>query len=210
MPFEASDVSYQIDFLGNDVDGVPYSGGVACADVQLNPDTQWGWNYVITALPGTEAGAGPAFSRYRLTATVSKEGEADQVYTTQFAVNMKALDIADNLPAKTLTLTGSRFQLDYSDDKQYALPLPGILLGGKTLPDNIWLKVYNIERSGNQSEWGFLLDDEDGQKRRDILQGTPVLSSFEWDSAESLKMRYVIDYGNLRWEAPFQVRHRRG
>ena len=204
-PFNDSDVSYQITFLGNDAAGVPYSGGVACAVVQLGSGEDWGWAHAITALPSAAEGAGPAFSRYRLTATVTREGEADQVYTTEFAVNMQAIENADNLPAKTLTLTSSLISVDYRADNQYTLALPGILLGGKTLPGDVWLDVNQIDVNGNWSNWGFLLDDEGGLKRRNVLQGTSVTSQLEWDRAEALKMRYVINYGNLRWEAPFKI-----
>ena len=165
-PFQESDVSYDVSFIGNDGGGAE---DIACATVQMKHEEDL--YHSISAIPNTAAGAGPAVSHYRLTATVKQDGKDDVAYTTEFAVNMQALAGVDNMPAQALSLTTNKVELVYRADNAYTVPMPGILLGGKSLPEDSWLEVYNIDRYNNWQNWGFLLDSEDNIGRTTVLGG---------------------------------------
>ena len=201
-PFAASDVSYDISFIGND-EGA--ASTLPCATIEMAGNSEEGWYHEIKALPNTVEGAGPAFSRYRLTATVKQADQPDVAYSTEFGVNMVALEGIENMPNQTLSLTADKISLAYRTDNTYTVTMPGILLGGKTLPKETWLEVYSIDHNNNQQGWDFLLDSEDNTGRETVLKGQTFNTSLFYDRAEVLKMRYAIDYGNLRWEAPFTI-----
>ena len=192
--------AYTVEFIGND-EGA--ASGLPCADIEMRDENGDGSYYSLNALPNSTEGAGPAYSGYRLTATVSKAGEPVQVYSAVFSVNM--VDLPDlDLPAQALSLTTNKVELAYRADSNYTVPMPGILLGGKSLPENIWLKVYNTDRYNNKGEWG-LLDSEDNVGRETVLGGNSYNASFYYDRVDTLKMSYEIDYDNLHWEAPFTI-----